>query len=50
MFIDNYLKGGIYMNWIKPEIVAEYAKMDLVANEQNGDWMQWIYTKTWNRG
>ncbi len=35
--------------WIKPSVVASYSKMDLVASDTSGDWMQWIYTKTWGR-
>ena len=37
------------MKWIKPHIVAEYSKMDLVANENTGDWMEWLYSKSWGR-
>jgi hypothetical protein len=31
--------------WKKPEVLASYTKMDLVANEANGDWMYW--TNSW---
>ncbi len=35
--------------WTKPRIVATYSKLDLVANEHNGDWLNWIYSKSWGR-
>ena len=35
--------------WTKPSIVATYSKLELVANENNGDWMNWVYSKSWGR-
>jgi len=42
-------EGTNMKKWIRPSVLASYSKMDLVANETNGDWMNWIYSKSWGR-